>query len=67
METFMVNIALFGIWWCMAAVLAVIAVLAYELISITVEHFRIKKEQMVLKRLGELERKRPAIWEQEGL
>lgn len=67
METFMVNIALFGIWWCMAAVLAVIAVLAYELISITVEHFRLKKEQMVLKRLGELERKRPAIWEQEGL
>ena len=67
METFMVNIALFGIWWCTAAVLAVIAVLAYELISITVEHFRLKKEQMVLKRLGELERKRPAIWEQEGL
>ena len=67
METFMVNIALFGIWWCLAAVLAVIAVLAYELISITVEHFRLKKEQMVLKRLGELERKRPAIWEQEGL
>lgn len=67
METFMVNIALFGIWWCMAAVLAVIAVLAYELISIAVEHFRLKKEQMVLKRLGELERKRPAIWEQEGL
>ena len=67
METFVLNIALFGIWWCMAAVLAVIAVLAYELISITVEHFRLKKEQMVLKRLGELERKRPAIWEQEGL
>ena len=67
METFMVNIALFGIWWCLAAVLAVIAVLAYELISITVEHFRLKKEQMVLKRLGELERKRPTIWEQEGL
>lgn len=67
METFMVNIALFGIWWCMAAVLAVIAVLAYELISITVEHFRLKKEQMVLKRLGEIERKKPTIWEQEGL
>lgn len=67
METFVLNIALFGIWWCMVAVLAVISVLAYELISTTTEHFRLKKEQMVFKRLGEIERKKPTIWEQEGL